>query len=518
MSYLTVPIVGGLGNQLFMIAAAFRLKELIPEINLVLEENRDPTDRPKYWDTFFADCPEVQSVLVKSLPSDSSWITLGDHNMPFAYDDLSATFEQNRRVGLSVIYKGYFQNWRYLPRKSRIYELFNIADKQERVREKIQQLNLYETCSIHFRLGDFKTITEHFPLASDTYYRNALKVIRLNNPNITSLLIFNEQDDQAEVQERIRHIVAGNSEDLVLHFASSYNLTDWEELMVMSICGANVIANSTFSWWGSYLNCHLGSTTVYPSVWKNGSNAPLPDSLNLPHLSWIECRVDSIEETPAPVLSRSPSVCIDVGSHDGADALKLSSLFSTVVYAFEPHPRFFALTVNNTRSNRKIEVLPYAVSDSSERFVTLNESRGNMSHSILPFKSEEQLNKYWPNCGDVHPSGRSYTVRLTRLDNFLDSRGHNPESLSIEYLHVDAQGVDLEVLKSLGSYLHCVKTGRVEAATTVDTASYEGQKSTIDAVRSYLEENDFVINAVRPYDLSSVIPCEQDIYFSKKKV
>lgn len=213
------------------------------------------------------------------------------------------------------------------------------------------------------------------------------------------------------------------------------------------------------------------------------------------------------------------SICLDVGSNNGEDSLGLSKLHpSAKVYAFEPHPKFFTITVKNTALNPNIEVLPYAVSDSSERFVTLNESSGDMSHSILPFKSSEELKKYWSGYEtQLCPTGKTFKVRQTRLDNFLKSRGYEPSSLIIENMHVDAQGVDLEVLKSLGSYLRCVKMGSVEAATTADTTSYKGQKGTIDTVRAFLEENGFVITELRPWDTSSALPCEQDIYFIRKE-
>lgn len=214
-------------------------------------------------------------------------------------------------------------------------------------------------------------------------------------------------------------------------------------------------------------------------------------------------------------MTVSQTICIDVGSHNGADAIKLYSIFSTKVYGFEPHPRFFALTTKNCSQFSQIEILPFAVSDKDEKFVILNESRGDMSHSILPFKSEDKLNKYWPNCGDVHPSGHSFRVPMTRLDTFLKSRHHTPDTLNIAYLHVDAQGVDLEVLKSLGEFLPCIKTGVVEAATTSDTASYEGQQGTLAVLKKFLEENGFKINATVPYDTQSALPCEQNIFFSR---
>jgi hypothetical protein len=52
-------------------------------------------------------------------------------------------------------------------------------------------------------------------------------------------------------------------------------LFDWEQLLLMSLCNYNVIANSTFSWWGAYFNENIGKKICYPSVWfgpKAGHN------------------------------------------------------------------------------------------------------------------------------------------------------------------------------------------------------------------------------------------------------
>ncbi len=519
-SFLSFSVVGGLGNQLFIIAAAFNMKSIISEVNLVLLRDTRTDDRPKCVQSFLADCPEIQKVLVPTYHTDANWVALGEHVASDVYTDYTVAIEENRRKGLSTMCVGYFQNLRYLPVRPRVLELFNIHEKQEVLRKKTARVVIPEaTCAVHFRLGDYRKYPHVFPLLTDLYYSSGIKTVLKRKPQIDTLLVFVETDEYETVKARMKEI-CGDIECKVL-FTQSLNLNTWEEVILMSLCSGVVMANSSFSWWGGYFNCQEQPAVVFPSQWTHSETVPPERALALPHWTKVSAsgEVSDIRVSDARVSASgevSDAICIDVGSHDGMDSLKIYRCYSTKVFGFEPHPRFFGVTVENTRHIPDIEILPYAVSDGTESFITLNESQGDQSHSILPFKSPEELNKYWPGCYAVHPSGRSFTVRQTRLDAFLDSRGYSPESLTIAHLHVDAQGVDLEVLKSLGKYLPCVKTGVVEVAKTTDTSSYQGQQGTISSAKEFLLANNFNVDAVRPNDVTEEISCEFNISFTRR--
>ena len=81
----------------------------------------------------------------------------------------------------------------------------------------------------------------------------------------------------------------------------------------------------------------------------------------------------------------------------------------------------------------------------------------------------------------------------------------------IDFIHIDAQGVDLECLMSLGKYISNVKEGVLETVIDTSKSIYEKQEfNTLENIKKYLEENNFTIKDIVCNDSTG---CEYNVFF-----
>lgn len=251
---MTICIVldSGLGNQLFMLFAG---------ISKAIDENRNFTIYPIY-NTFrkFFFTNFLKSLLFKVVPepviSDNSYQEPFFHYTPIPY-------------GRSLI-KGYFQSHKYFHHN---------RDKIIKVLEIDEYLSTnkldFKAIAIHLRFGDMSFNQGNHVILKMDYYSNALqrllKELTKNGDDYNNykFVVFGEIEDNDIIDVYIKHFnkVFNNSINFIKFYDIHPNKTNYQELCYMSSCSHFIIANSTFSWFGAYLNDNNNKIVIYPAYW-----------------------------------------------------------------------------------------------------------------------------------------------------------------------------------------------------------------------------------------------------------
>lgn len=282
---ITCNLQGGLGNQLFQIyttiayacdtSSKFFFLNIYDLKNLI-------TNRHTYWDTFLSN--------LRPFLLDPELIDKNKNNIViirekgFTYNALPLPVPENKIRMLN----GYFQSPKYFDLYYQtINRLLKIDDHKVRLTNKyLKLINDDLPISMHFRLGDYKKLPNHYVILSIDYYRAALNHILETNGYNKKVLYFCEEQDLEDVNLIIEGL---KREFKKLTFERvDPELEDWEQLIMMSLCRHNIIANSTFSWWGAYLNVYRHKIVVCPSTWFGPKMQQSHELKDLYPESWVK--------------------------------------------------------------------------------------------------------------------------------------------------------------------------------------------------------------------------------------
>jgi len=273
---ITCNLKGGLGNQLFeiftTIAYALSNKDVFFFKNV--DSLNGITKRYTYWNSFFIHIKNFLSnkVIKMDIVREKSFI----------YEKLP----DKTSIIQNVILDGYFQSPKYFDfHYDNIYHLLRIDDLKKKVSQKYNY-NYKDFICLHFRIGDYKEIQECHPIMPVEYYKNSIQLLlnKIKPTQVIKILYFCEQQDNDDVNKNIS-LLSHHFTNCAFIKAND-QIPDWEQLLMMSCCGHNIIANSTFSWWGAYLNSNSSKIVCYPETWF-GPKKPYDISDLFPE-SWIK--------------------------------------------------------------------------------------------------------------------------------------------------------------------------------------------------------------------------------------
>jgi hypothetical protein len=270
-------IQGGLGNQMFQyaagVAAAKRFgTQALADISWFAHQNGDTHRRY-----------ELSVFNIKTFNSPFWW------NYPVIRDRIYSTIKEPKNLSLSkpffklqrdkVILSGYWQSEQYfIDVEQEIRKLYSFPKcSNVDIKRLSNQIIHTNAVSLHIRRGDYanNTKTKAFHgLLPLSYYKKAIDYIS-SNVSDPVYYVFSDDLDWANKNLKSNHPLV-----FVSHDGSAY-----EDMRLMSLCKHHIIANSSFSWWGTWLNKSKNKIVVAPKVWIKSSTV---DTSNIVPTNWIK--------------------------------------------------------------------------------------------------------------------------------------------------------------------------------------------------------------------------------------
>jgi hypothetical protein len=237
---------GELGNQLFQIAATYAYG---------LRENRTPVF-PQWKCSVSGN--NYRDLFKNKINIQGITQPIQTHTEPtFTYTSIPKYEEEI--IGLN----GYFQSEKYF--KDFAGEIKTLFEPVDEVHNKLKEVDFTNSVSIQLRFydrgpldpqqyyysSDEKIMIEYLKTAINYFGKNKTYYIATNSPNKAKSMF-----------SKYPNFV----------FFNTLNLNSFEELFACSKCENNIITNSTFGWWGAYLNKNLDNIVFAPKKWFKVEN------------------------------------------------------------------------------------------------------------------------------------------------------------------------------------------------------------------------------------------------------
>jgi hypothetical protein len=229
-SICSCEYLGRFGNNLFQIATT-----------LSLAKNNNCTAVFKPWS--YKDAFEKQIICRTHNKDLTIYNEQGFNYSPIPFKD-------------NMIINGYFQSEKYFDK----YLVKSYFEPKKAVKQKlISKYSEYldKSVSIHVRRGDYLYAQDYHPVQTKEYYMKAMSEFSSDS------IFFVFSDDINWCKDNLSEMNCRFIEDQ----------KDYEDMFLMSMCRHNIIANSSFSWWGAWLNNNPSKKVIAPEKWF-GPNCP----------------------------------------------------------------------------------------------------------------------------------------------------------------------------------------------------------------------------------------------------
>ena len=270
---IIVRVTGGLGNQMFQYAM---YKSLEKKGKLVKLDSKSFYETKKEHNGY-----ELERIfdIKPNKPTKEDLEKFDKNNIStlfkikrklfgdkkFVYDTKEYVFNKDVYKLKNSYLNGYWQSIKYFE------GIENDIKKDFRFKNQLDNKNLEilneiensNSISIHIRRGDYmspENYNMYGCIATPTYYKKAIKVIEEKVENPTFFVFSNDMDwvkKNIQINSRVFYIDINSGNG------------SYKDMQLMSNCKHNIIANSSFSWWGAWLNENKNKIVIAPKKWIN---------------------------------------------------------------------------------------------------------------------------------------------------------------------------------------------------------------------------------------------------------
>jgi hypothetical protein len=279
---ITIRLVGGLGNQMFQYAAGYALAQRVGT-SVAIDATALELDRLRNYQ-LGAFCIEATPASVH-LPAGRIARVLRRLRGPRReYRNFDSIFDPTFfSLSDGVALNGLFQSWRYLiAAETEIRALFALRSPLSPRAVELATAIASEpsAVSLHVRRGDYlspETAPIHGAMTL-AFYERAIAVLRGLLSNEPHFFLFS--DDPEWVRENLGGLGAHT-------VVEGQDAAPWEDLALMSQCRHHIIANSSFSWWGAWLNPRQDKWVIAPRQWFTAETLREKNVCDLLPPEWI---------------------------------------------------------------------------------------------------------------------------------------------------------------------------------------------------------------------------------------
>lgn len=265
-----IKVTGGLGNQMFIYAFYLRMKKRFPKVRIDLSDMVHYKVHYGYEMHRVFNLPHTEFCINQPLKKVIEFLFFKKIYERKQDPDSLRAFEKKYFWPL-LYFKGFYQSERFFADiKDDVREAFTFDKRNanERSLRLLEQIGSdVNAVSLHIRRGDY-LLPKHWETTGSicqlSYYQNAIAEMnqRINHP---SYYVFS--DDIPWVRENLPL-------ENVVYVDWNKGEDSWQDMMLMSCCRHHIICNSTFSWWGAWLNPREDKIVIAPNRWFRHCETP----------------------------------------------------------------------------------------------------------------------------------------------------------------------------------------------------------------------------------------------------